>query len=138
MSMLRDIPEMVRREMCEGCAFRPGSPANLNQITMLKARLCVMSGEPFLCHANLDENQEPTDGVLALCRGFHDAFENRLEKGVETPEWRRGLYLVLNEAIAEIEQNTNLRGEAQIEFINERVREWLKRETPNDAAGGAR
>jgi hypothetical protein len=119
-----EIPEYVRHERCEGCAFSPGTKANNSFMTRYKATLCVLSGEPFLCHHNLDANEQPVDGTpLALCRGFVDAFQERMDHGKETPEWKRSVYLAITQAICDIEQNPELHhdGDAQVALVNAAV-----------------
>lgn len=102
------IPEYVCHDQCAGCAFAKGSPANQNWMTMMKAQLCLMAGEPFLCHSNLDAKGEPIYGPPLLCRGFADAIQARLDHGIEEPEWRRQLASRLSDAIVEIESTPGL------------------------------
>lgn len=37
-------------EKCATCAFRPGTEASKSANTLLKAQLCALTGELFLCH----------------------------------------------------------------------------------------
>jgi len=39
-------------EKCATCAFRSGTKASRNSLTVLKARLCAQIGQPFQCHEN--------------------------------------------------------------------------------------
>ena len=53
--------------LCHGCAFRLGTPANQSPITTCDADWCSHPGEePFYCHEDRDENDDPTRG----CAGF--------------------------------------------------------------------
>jgi hypothetical protein len=56
---------------CEGCAFTPGTRANLQEGTLLKARLSALIAEPFYCHANLIAGKLPK-GQEKLCIGWAD------------------------------------------------------------------
>lgn len=51
---------------CRGCAFREGTEANQYGPTVLTAIECAVSGEPFYCHAGLEEGEEPK----RLCAGW--------------------------------------------------------------------
>lgn len=47
--------------LCQGCAFRPGTPANQSPSTTCDADYCAHPGEAnFMCHADMDERGEPT------------------------------------------------------------------------------
>ena len=39
-------------DKCATCAFRLGTEASRQPLTVLKARLCAQIGEPFYCHDN--------------------------------------------------------------------------------------
>lgn len=54
-------------DLCGGCAFRLGTPANQSPSTTSDADWCSHPGETnFMCHEDLDDRGEPTRG----CRGF--------------------------------------------------------------------
>lgn len=114
--------EYVRHDQCAGCAFAKGSPANQNFLTMAKARLSLISGEPFLCHSNLDAKGEPIYGPLLLCKGFADALINRLQEGIEEPEWLRAFAVRLSDAIVKVETTPGLTLEQQTEIIDRAAR----------------
>lgn len=118
--------------MCPGCAFRPGTDA-YEGLTRIKATLCVQTGEPFYCHANLlatgGTDLEPIPGEpMSLCRGFVDALVARLACGEEEPEWRRRIYTALTDAMVEIETSPLLDNdpEAQQALLNRRVAEAIE------------
>lgn len=83
-SMLED-EYVTLRDRCETCAYREGTEANRSVNTMLKAQLCLESGEPFLCHSDLSRR--------ALCRGWVDAFTVKLRKGSVTNDLERIAFL---------------------------------------------
>ncbi len=89
-------------EKCETCAFRPGTQANNHPSTLLKARLCAMTGEYFLCHEH-----NPDIGVShlqpVLCRGWLDLFENNLHSGRVQDGWQRDISLAITEVICDAE-----------------------------------
>jgi hypothetical protein len=58
------IPEIQRAQRCGGCAFRPRTEANQSPLTLMKAKLCAMTSDPFLCH------EARADGIDALCAGW--------------------------------------------------------------------
>jgi hypothetical protein len=71
--------------------------ANKQESTILKAKLCLISGEPFLCH------EDPAR--IAICRGWHDAFAARLRAGkLEEDQKLREMAERLSDAICEAEQ----------------------------------
>lgn len=92
-------------ERCGTCAYRPGTEANRSEITLLKAQLCLESGEPFLCH------EDPSR--RAICKGWADAFESRLKAGKlkEEPE-RRKMAAFFADLISDAEQSV-LRSQAE-------------------------
>lgn len=53
-------------KVCEGCAFRLGTPANQSPITTTDADMCVGDGELFLCHMEHDEKGNP----FKACAGY--------------------------------------------------------------------
>jgi len=118
---------VVRRERCDTCAFTPGTPANRRGLTVLKAKLCVLTSDPFYCHDNLmatgGSELEPAPGTpYMLCRGFVDAMEARLARDIREPDWKRRFYATLNDAIAEIEMNPLLNTqEKRMEFVNNAI-----------------
>lgn len=128
---------VTRSGQCAGCAFAPGSPAN-ESLSMIKAKLCLYTGEPFWCHWNVIGGGDPPQILpgtkRTLCRGWVDAMEHRIGQGIKTPEWQQELYLVMNEAISEIESRRDLDKDpdGQIALLSRRVLEFL-RATPSAA-----
>lgn len=61
---------------CSGCAFTNGTEANACVETQLLATLCVMTDEPFYCHANAVHDVIPP-GEERLCLGFVEALKAR-------------------------------------------------------------
>jgi hypothetical protein len=61
----------VRQDkLCDGCAFRRGTPANTSPSTTIDASDCADDGTRFMCHErHLDAQGEPTQ----LCVGFAQA-----------------------------------------------------------------
>lgn len=55
--------------MCEGCAFRSGTPANQSPITSYDANDCADDGTRFLCHETLPPYTETEDGKRT-CAGY--------------------------------------------------------------------
>ena len=51
---------------CKSCAFRSGTFPNGCPETLIQAIACVVSGEPFFCHQQLDAHGEPED----ICAGW--------------------------------------------------------------------
>jgi hypothetical protein len=98
--MPQELEYVTWPERCLTCAYRPGTPASKSELTLLKAKLCAMTSEPFYCHEDPNER--------ALCKGWVDTMEIRLDqigKGTRTdePEWRRQVFLALTEVIVECE-----------------------------------
>jgi hypothetical protein len=88
-----------RTARCSGCAFSPGTEANLSEITQLKVNLCLESRVPFYCH-------EPDGGYFPfdrICAGYTHAL---LERGGDVPDdWRRKVYGAGLRLIAECERD---------------------------------
>lgn len=80
---------------CKGCAFTPGTEANRDRLTTLKAELCVMAYEPFLCHANAINDVIP-EGKEHLCVGWVESVQGK----PYPPEWKRRVALA---SLAEIQ-----------------------------------
>jgi hypothetical protein len=111
---MSDVPEIRMREKCATCAFRPGTEAANSPLTPVKARLCIKTCTPFLCH------ESPID---AMCAGAADAMTVMHENGqwAQTPEWKRKVLLACLDAIQDVED-----GKANAETaVPERVREAL-------------
>jgi hypothetical protein len=81
---------------CSGCAYRPGTEANLDELTQMTATLCVQAGEPFYCHANAIEDKLPSD-QKRICLGH---FEAMFARGDVSP-WKAA---VAHEALVIMEQ----------------------------------
>jgi hypothetical protein len=45
--------------LCAGCAFRVGTPANQSLLTTCDAEHAEAFGERFMCHAGLEEGDQP-------------------------------------------------------------------------------
>lgn len=91
-----------RRSMCDGCAFRPGTEANLSPLTLAKAQLCLMASEPFHCHADDGPDGEPPERGRDLCLGWADAMTAHYRRGFfgpgyeqRLPMYRAGLRAIL-------------------------------------------
>jgi hypothetical protein len=55
------------KALCEGCAFRLGTPANQSPITTCDASWSAETDDRFMCHVRgLDDDGEPT----RLCAGY--------------------------------------------------------------------
>lgn len=82
------------QERCHDCAFREGTEASRSEITQIKARLCLETMEPFNCHV----------APAAICKGWADAAETRLKRGILPVDGdRREVLEAFNEAIVELE-----------------------------------
>ena len=87
---------LTRPDRCTTCAYRPGTEANKQESTLLKAQLCLISAELFLCH------EDPAR--IAICRGWHDAFAVRLRAGkLEKDPEKRALAAKLSDALCDSE-----------------------------------
>lgn len=53
-------------KLCEGCAFRIGTPANQSPSTTEDAHYCLGENPHFMCHMELDSRGEPTKA----CAGY--------------------------------------------------------------------
>jgi hypothetical protein len=83
-------------ERCLTCAYRDGTEASKSEATLLKARLCMESGELFLCHADPSRR--------AICKGWVDAFAVRLHSGkLQQDPWRRELAAAMAQSITDAE-----------------------------------
>lgn len=63
------------RGTCAGCAYRLGTPANTSPITTLEADHCKQNLEDFFCHADMDDQGQPT----RRCVGHRKAVRLRKE-----------------------------------------------------------
>lgn len=92
------IPDRVPVDRCSTCAYRPGTFANSDGITLAKAQLCLEARVPFYCH-------EAPDG-FALCRGWADALQLRIKKGSDErrPDWKTDVKEALLDLIASAEE----------------------------------
>lgn len=93
-------PPPTPREKCAGCAFRPGTEAQQSDLTRLKARLCVLALDPFLCHENAVDGQLPA-GEERLCVGYAEAMGVLHRRGYydALPDWKQD---VLNGLLAHV------------------------------------
>src|ERR1041385_6049741 len=62
---------------CDDCAFRKGTEANSHPWTIMKANLCLITGEEFYCHRRGTTH-------APICSGYDNARSNRPAH----PEWR--------------------------------------------------
>lgn len=85
-----DIPEIRMADRCATCAFRAGTDAARSPLTQHKARACLATGTPFLCH------ESP---IPAMCSGWTDALMKQMAAGEVIPEWRRQVSLAILDAI---------------------------------------
>lgn len=94
-----EMPETVMAERCSDCAMRCGTDANKSSLTRAVFDLCLMVGLPFYCH------ETPGVGNGHLCRGFHDAFEAKLNRGDygQIPYWKQSLAYDILDLITEME-----------------------------------
>lgn len=70
--------DWVMPKRCADCAFTAGTEANRSELTQITTEFCLMSGEPFYCHANavhVDGALRLPEGNGRLCRGFSDALD---------------------------------------------------------------
>lgn len=65
---VRLAADAPRKGMCQGCAFRLGTPANQSPVTTLDAEYSIneRDRQEFLCHERLDRKGRPK----SLCAGF--------------------------------------------------------------------
>jgi hypothetical protein len=50
--------------LCEGCAFRIGTPANQSPSTTEDAHYCLDENPHFMCHMEMDSRGEPTKACV--------------------------------------------------------------------------
>lgn len=62
-----------QEKTCHGCAFRIGSCANQSQITTCDADWCLDGDDRFMCHENLDVDEQPTKP----CIGYQSQLAKR-------------------------------------------------------------
>lgn len=95
------IPEIMMREACLDCAFRPGTDARKAPLQAEKANLCVLAGVPFHCHEH--PRTFGTDKVM--CKGFVDAFTARMQNQYydRLPDWKKQIFLTCLDAIESAE-----------------------------------
>jgi len=67
--MAFSLPEVDESKVCNTCAFRKDTPANLTFTTTSDAVNCLTDGNIFMCHEQFDSQGEP----LHACRGFAQA-----------------------------------------------------------------
>ncbi|HKT54517.1 MAG TPA: hypothetical protein VJP88_08690 [Caulobacteraceae bacterium] len=67
---LAELPAMAAR--CRGCAYTPGTEANLHPITSRLARECAEARCAFFCHLTADV-QSPDATATHLCAGWLEA-----------------------------------------------------------------
>ena len=75
---LPTVPDRGKR--CDGCAFTPGTEANEQPLTLVKAVLSAKLCEPFYCHANLVDGKIP-EGQAILCAGWDDMMQSLWQRG---------------------------------------------------------
>lgn len=103
---------------CKGCAFTPGTEANRDTLTKIKADLCVMAYEPFLCHSNAIDDVIP-QGKERLCVGWAEAVQGQ----EYPPEWKRRVALASLHEIAEHENGKDYDEHAVTQRILQSVME---------------
>jgi hypothetical protein len=59
---------------------------------------------------------------MVLCRGFVDALQARLDKGVREPEWKRDVYAAINEFLVDLETSPSLSDEEADRMLMEKLR----------------
>jgi hypothetical protein len=106
--------------------MRPGTEANQAPMTQMTLQLCIMSGVAFQCHDGGDGH---------LCKGFHDAFVAKLNRGdyAAMPEWKRRLAV---ESLAMIDEakDADARGVPfDADAAMQKMIEKLCDEVPGDA-----
>ena len=92
------------QDRCSDCAFRKGTEANRYEWTRLKATLCVMARDEFLCHMR-GEPQPP-------CVGWQQAVANSPGE----PPWRTALAEGLLEVMSIYQDQPELRQEIAANF----------------------
>lgn len=104
---------------CEDCAFSAGTKANSDDITRLKTKLCVDTGEPFFCHADVNEMVRgglPYSEALricgpndpdTICAGWLEAVAKCGEAGTLETGWKRDVMVGLLDLIYETERDPN-------------------------------
>lgn len=55
---------------CHGCAYRLGSPANTSPITTSEAENCQRELKQFFCHAEFDDQGQPTKPCVGHCKAM--------------------------------------------------------------------
>lgn len=72
----RDDPE---RELCDNCAFRPGSPERGDNYGFMRILETVQTGQPFFCHKGLaakltegsiDWSENTAATAKSICAGW--------------------------------------------------------------------
>lgn len=94
--MSDDITDIRMPERCQTCAFRAGTRASQSPTTLLKAKLCIISGSDFICH----ESARP-----AWCAGVMDAIEAQTRNGTRPPDWHPDVALKLLDVLSHAEGN---------------------------------
>lgn len=72
------LPQIDEDKVCKGCAFRKGSPANQCPSTVIDAERCLMEGETFFCHEEMN-GSEPTRKCRGYLQASKDLHENALK-----------------------------------------------------------
>lgn len=86
------------RDRCLTCAYREGTEASKSPNTVLKAALCLETGEPFLCHSDPSRR--------ALCKGWVDAFVVRIRKAtIEDDPLKVAAIRAASNALCELEDS---------------------------------
>lgn len=121
---ISDDSYRYRTSRCSDCGVTPGTEANKNGVTAIKAQLCAEIPEPFLCHANAIEKDgqlEIPDGKEVLCRGWVEMCNilNAAGHYERQKPFQREIKMKLVEAISEIEeQQKDLTEEKAIALVN--------------------
>lgn len=122
---------------CEDCAFSAGTRASSDELTRLKARLCVDTGEPFYCHEDVIEmvkNGTPYSDTLRICSpnepsthcaGWQEAVSKRGEAGTLETGWKRDVLVAMLDVIYESERDPNYDPANVPEITQTKIKEAL-------------
>lgn len=124
---------------CEDCAFSAGTKANADDLTRLKTKLCVDTGEPFFCHS--DVNELVRDGIPYsealricgpnepenICAGWLEAVAKRGEAGTLETGWKRDVLVGLLDLMYDCERDPNYNPAAVPALMLQKTNEALEK-----------